>query len=60
MEFKFKTLLYLLIILLSVQLSASAGMLKVEKISNPITIANRVSQPISLSFVTEGNWKLLV
>lgn len=59
MKFKFKKVLYLLILLMPMQLSAIGETLKVEKMCNPICIANKVSQPVNLSFITQGNWKLL-
>ena len=39
---------------------ANAGTLQVTKYSQPITVMNKVSQPINLSFVADGNWKILV
>ncbi len=36
-----------------------ANNLKIEKFATPIKIPNKISQPINLSFATDGNWKLL-
>lgn len=46
--------------LLSAQLAAQATSLRVDRFSMPIILANKISQPLSLSFTAEGNWKLLV
>lgn len=60
MKFKFKKVLHLLIIVLLMQLQAMGGTIQVQNIGAPISISNRISQPINLSFATDGNWKLLV
>ena len=44
---------------LTVYTPANAGTLQVTKYSQPITIMNKVSQPINLSFAADGNWKVL-
>ena len=41
-------------------ITAQAGTLKIEKFTQPIKLTNKISQPINLSFATQGNWKLLV
>lgn len=41
-------------------ISVHAGTLRVEKFSMPIKLANKISQPINLSFMATGNWKLIV
>jgi len=61
MDLLYKRILYLIFgLILSFSTSADAISLKVEKFSSPIKLANKVSQPINLSFTAEGNWKLLV
>lgn len=59
MKFVFKKLL--LFCTLGVIISpANAGTLKIEKFAQPIKLANKISQPISLAFAADGNWRLLV
>lgn len=61
MDLLYKRILYLFFgfIVLSCN-SSNAGALKVERFSSPVKLANKISQPINLSFVAQGNWKLLV
>lgn len=42
------------------QIVVYADTLKVEKFSTPIKIANKISQPVNISFATSGKWKLFV
>ena len=56
-----KKILYIAMgLALTVYTPANAGTLQVTKYSQPITIMNKVSQPINLSFAADGNWKVLV
>jgi len=57
----YKRILYITLgIILLLPMNAYAGNIKVEKFSSPIKFANKISQPVNLSFAAEGNWKLLV
>jgi len=61
MKLLFKQILYISVIgLFFLPMMADASTLKVERFSSPIKLANKISQPINLSFATDGNWKLLV
>jgi hypothetical protein len=53
-----KLLLLLSVIFISAQL-ADASNLQIEKISQPIKIPNKISQPITISFAANGHWRLL-
>jgi len=46
-------------LILLLQIETQATSLRVEKFSMPIKLANKISQPLSLSFSAEGNWRLL-
>jgi len=61
MNLALKRLLYIFIIgIFSLSAKAQAGTLKIERFSMPIKFANKISQPINLSFAAEGSWRLLV
>lgn len=54
-----KTLLIICVLLLS-SIPVFAGTLTVQSFASPIKLANKISQPISINFATDGAWKLLV
>lgn len=61
MKSKCKTVLYLILCFtLCIHLPVHAGALQVSKFSNPIKVMNKISQPINLSFISDGNWRVLV
>lgn len=60
MKFIFKKLLLFYVFGIILTSSVNASTLKIEKFVQPIKLANKISQPISLSFVADGNWRLLV
>jgi len=53
-------LLFALGFIMIYSLIARASTLKVEKISMPIKISNKISQPINLNFAADSNWRILV
>ncbi len=58
--FRRNLLFYILAIVLLFPTAGHSETLKVEKFSNPVKFANKISQPINLSFTTTGHWKLRV
>lgn len=61
MKIILKRIFYILFIFaLYTQIVVYADTLKVEKFSTPIKIANKISQPVNISFATSGKWKLFV
>ena len=57
----FKNTFYVLsVLMLYTQVVAQADTLQIEKFSTPIKMANRISQPINVTFASSGRWKLLV
>lgn len=61
MKFKFKNILYIsIMIILPIQPQAIGGNLKVERICTPINIANKISQPVNVTFMANGSWRLLI
>lgn len=60
MNLLLKRISYIAIVLIFLlQIEAQATSLRVEKFSMPIKLANKISQPLSLSFSADGNWRLL-
>lgn len=59
MKLFYKLLIFFISILFSTKIAFANGNMQIQRLSTPIKIPNKISQPISLSFATDGNWKLL-
>lgn len=53
-----KVLILFIVLLFSTNITFAGSNLQIQKFSNPIKIPNKISQPINVTFATEGNWKL--
>ena len=57
MKTLYKLLIFLLALIFSIN-NSFANNLQIQKFSTPIKIPNKISQPINVTFATDGNWKL--
>lgn len=60
MKLLFQKILLIVSILLLSNSFVFAGTLTVQNFASPIKFANKISQPISINFASDGVWKLLV
>ena len=58
MKPSYKLLIFFIAMLFSTNITFASGNLQIQKFSTPIKIPNKISQPINVTFATDGNWKL--
>jgi len=58
MKTLYKLLILFIAMLFSTNMTWASSNLEIQKFSTPIKIPNKISQPINVTFATDGNWKL--
>jgi hypothetical protein len=57
MKSSLKILIFFIVLVFSTNISFAYN-LQIQRFSTPIKIPNKISQPINITFTTNGNWKL--